>query len=297
MPEPRGGRPSGLLHDIRSLTSYPPLMRRGFANVLTPAFVQVGSNWFYRIPAEYWTRLVSLAFQFTNSATSGEREYFVGYYQGDGTLFAAVPVSEAFGGSFSGQCVAAIDGPALTVAGGNGISTEGRQLGPAALTTLCSATLTQGEWAINWEVQLDGTVAAAELNNFGLYIGGTLLAQSENPPTAGGPYSQESVVIQVGVGGATVSIKNIGAGTSTAGYTGEFTAQPYGAAVAYSKLPDIVMQPGWEIGIGANNAQSGDTVSGVVMLAEQYPSDWASGTEDRNTEDLLRELFERAYAG
>jgi hypothetical protein len=272
-------------------------MRRGFANVLQPSLVATGTPWIYTIPAEYWTRLVSIIAPIATGAPSGDRIPFMAYNQGDGTSFAEVPIGEAIGGSVSVQCCAAIDGPALTVVSGKTLNAEGRQLGPGALTTICSAALAGGEWIVNWEVQLDGTTAAAEQNNFGLYNGGTLLATANNPSNVGGPYPQEPVVIAVGSGGGTLAIKNIAAATATAGYTGSFSAEPYGGTVAYAKLPDIIMQPGWQLEVGLTNIQSTDVIQNVVMLVEQYPSDWASGTEDREVEDILRELFERAYSG
>lgn len=297
MPEPRGGLPSGVLHDIRSLTSYPPAIRRGWANVKQIPGTVTGQTYFYKVPAEYWTRLLSLIFTFTTSATVAERQFVVAYFQGDGSPFGAIPISQAFGAGLLGQCSAMIDGPALTVVGGQSVPAQGRVLGPAATTVLCSAALTGGQWTVGWQVALDGTVAAADQNNFGLYIGTTLIAQSENPATAGGPWPQETVTVQIPFGGATLAIKSIGAGTGTAGYTGQFSATPYGNVTSYAKLPDITLQPGWSFGIETINGQAGDVLQGITLLVEEYPSDWASGTESREAEELVRELVERSYAG
>lgn len=62
---------------------------------------------------------------------------------------------------------------------------SGSVTSPAALTNIVFITVTPGAYTVQWSVTLSGTIAAAELNNFGLYNGSTLIAASVNPAAAG----------------------------------------------------------------------------------------------------------------
>lgn len=102
---------------------------------------------------------------------------------------------------------------------------EGSVTSPAAGTIIASTLAVPfGEYGINWTVSLAGTVAAADANNFGLYVNSTLVATSVNLGAVG-EYPQPEVTVNIPQG-ATVSVKNIALATVGAIYTAEFAITP-----------------------------------------------------------------------
>lgn len=279
------------LGDIRALGGDPPQIRRSYKQVLGPFTTSGSTPFLHRVPGEYWERIISIIGAPVTSGVVKDRQYVCAYFQGDQVAVTAVPISELIGPSQIAQVTASIDAPGLFTVGGDSLNAEGRVLGPTAGQTIASIALTGGEWNIAWEVQLDGTVAALEENNFGLYSGATLEATSENPPTAGGPYPQPLNTIQVNFSGATVAVKAIAAGTGTAGYTAAFTATPVGNVTSYGRLPDLILPSGWYFGLETINADPGDSIASIYLVVEQFPSDYASGTEAEETNHLLREIL------
>lgn len=122
------------------------------------------------------------------------------------------------------------------VAGGASTTTEGSVTSPAAGATITSQALAAGTYTVSWSVQLSGTLAAADANNFGLYNGATLVATSLNTATAG-TYPQPTVTVVIPGGGATLAIKAIALGTVGAVYTAQLTQtlQPVAAIPATAK--------------------------------------------------------------
>lgn len=106
---------------------------------------------------------------------------------------------------------------------------EGSQNAPGAGTTIATLALPAGEWVLNWTVEVSGTVAAAELNNFQLFNAATPLLVSVNGNAVGQPYPQSPVIVSIPVGGANVLVKNVNAGTAASVYTASIAASPVGA--------------------------------------------------------------------
>lgn len=93
----------------------------------------------------------------------------------------------------------------------------GQVTSPAAGATIVSlAGLPAGDYSITWQVELSGTLAAADANNFQLLNGASVLLASDNLAVAG-VYPQPGVVVTVPAGG-TVSIQAIALGTVGAVY-------------------------------------------------------------------------------
>jgi len=90
-------------------------------------------------------------------------------------------------------------------------------IAPGAGTTITSQVLTAGTYTVNWTAELTGAALAGDLNNFGLYLGASLIAQSENLAVVG-EYPQPLETVIVPGGGGTLAVKNIGAGTVAAIY-------------------------------------------------------------------------------
>jgi len=93
----------------------------------------------------------------------------------------------------------------------------GQVTSPAAGATVVQLTgLPAGDYAVTWTVELSGTLAAADANNFRLLNGASAVLDSDNLAVAG-TYPQPGVVITVPASGS-VSIQAIAAGTVGAVY-------------------------------------------------------------------------------
>lgn len=93
----------------------------------------------------------------------------------------------------------------------------GQVTSPAAGATIVQVTgLPAGDYQVSWNVELSGTLAAADANNFQLLNGVTVILASDNLAVAG-VYPQPGVVITVPASG-TVSIQAIALGTVGAVY-------------------------------------------------------------------------------
>lgn len=104
-------------------------------------------------------------------------------------------------------------GWSLSGSDATGLEATGQQTSPGAATTIVTLPATPaGEYTVEWTVELQGAAAAADQNNFRLFVGSTVIATSENTGAAG-RYQQNNEQIQVPAGGASVRIQNIGAGT------------------------------------------------------------------------------------
>lgn len=106
---------------------------------------------------------------------------------------------------------------------------EGSAAAPAAngnvLLIGTGALPPPGTYTVNWKVGLDGTVSAADLNNFKLVFGSVLLNGINNPVV--GEYPQPPVSITILPGNAnTLSVKAIGASTVGSTYSAQITLTP-----------------------------------------------------------------------
>jgi hypothetical protein len=95
-------------------------------------------------------------------------------------------------------------------------SAEGQATGPAAGATIVTSAPPPGAYTVAWEVWLEsGTPGTNDANNFGLYVGSTLIETSINPATVTGqPVIQGAVQVNVPVSG-TVLVKAIAASNGT----------------------------------------------------------------------------------
>jgi len=154
---------------------------------------------------------------------------------------------------------------AASAAAAGGV-TSGSQTDPAAGTVITSQALPAGTYAVSWDVALNGSgFAAGDSNNFGLYLGATLLAQSLNGNFISGNFSypQPPLTVTVPAGGATLAVKNIGAaGASTVIYQAQLGAAQTGTVTGPpnptgSYLPvglDRVLRNGDEVWVAATSS-------------------------------------------
>lgn len=163
-------------------------------------------------------------------------------------------------------------------------TTEGSQTSPGAATTITSQALGGGSYSVQWGVQLGGTVATVDANNFGLYNGASLVATSLNSGVAG-TYPQPAEVVAVASGGATLAVKAIGNATSGAIYNAQLTSAQQAQGLVYvgtqaqclTKTAGVILV-GQSVTLENNQqlwiAPDGTDQVTVTVLAER----WDSGT-------------------
>lgn len=117
------------------------------------------------------------------------------------------------------------------------LEAENSVTSPAALATIVvTASLPAGTYTVNWTVELGGTLAAGDANNFQLVdVAGGLVA-SVNPAVAGN-YPQAPVEIITTTAG-TVKIIAIAAGTAGAIYSAQVSIIPTAAGNTVVELQD-----------------------------------------------------------
>lgn len=273
-----------------TLGSKPPYLRHQFTDWRTLIAPAAGANFPYLVSGSYWERIVGLTFQYVTSASGAARVPFLAYQNGDGFAFLQIPIAGVITTSKTIQCYADIFGRPYTT-GLASQSAYGTATTPAAGTSLASISPVEpDDYTVEWTVELSGTVAAGTDNdNFGLFQGATLLAQSVNPAVVG-QYPQQPVDVNVSSAGSLV-VKNINAGTAGAVYAASETIIPASSSNTYAQLPDVIMPSGHTLLIGVTNIQAGDQISQVGVITERYSSNYAEGQTEADREEWLRSLI------
>lgn len=166
---------------------------------------------------------------------------------------------------------------------------KGNITSPAAGATVVSfGTVPAGEYTLNWQVELSGTLAAAEQDNFEVVIPAVGNKVSVNG-IAALLYPQEPVVINVPAGGAVIKITSVGAGTVGAVYAAQATltqTEGYQATIFDSGQPvgqsapppgqsdtQTLVPKGIYISDNVTITVLNGTVSGVVYVTDYQDED------------------------
>lgn len=239
----------------------------------TPA---AGGGFTRTIPAEYWERMISLAFQLATSAVVKLRTLSVIYSDQDSNTFNLVPVATQIGAGetfttygdlasvTSVQPVTIPPATATAAAAGNATATL-----PVG-ASLAGIVINWGSVAVANSVTI--TVANAQTN--GSLVWNVALATGQNSP-----FIQNFTVPLQAVAGQAITVTvtgNANSPTATIAAYGT-SAITLSAAGAQIQLPDFLMHSGWSWGIQLGNPDPGDQISGVLMLTERFPSDLAGG--------------------
>lgn len=292
-PVPPGTGPDRTYADLWSMGSDPPRFRRSWTRILAQQSPAAGAAFSHAVPGDSWERLLAVTWTLTTSATAGNRLVTASWASGDGVIFDQEPASPWLGPSSSITGFAdRVPGLAVPPAPSNAVT--GSATSPAAGATIATVTLPQGTYTVSWSVMLTGTVAAADLDNFGLYVGANLVATSLNGINAGTSYPQPAVVIEVPAGGAALAVKAIGAGTASSVYSATIDAPQTAGLTCWTQIPDVTMASGWEFILGVTGIQAGDQLSGITMTIERFPSDYASGTLATDDLTALEQVLRRA---
>lgn len=277
------------LADLFTLMSHPPRMRRGNTRLLKPPAPAAGSGYAYQVTNDYWERVLSVAFTLTTSAAGAARAVSLAMTDADGFAFNVSPAIAFIGPSSAQTCYADLE-TAVPAPGADSASGEGSVTDPGAAAVIASAGILQaGIWDIQGQVYLSGTVTAADGNNMAVAIAGTNTIDLAYPGVANVP---TPVTGQIELLAAhTVTINAIGAASgASAVYNASFTATPASSAGAQASIPDLVLRSGWQLAITVAGIQAGDQLSGIGILAERYPSNWADGSLDADSEANMRRL-------
>ncbi len=131
---------------------------------------------------------------------------------------------------------------------------EGSVISPAAGATIVTlAGLAAGTYLVNWEVELSGTLAAADANNFQITRPSLAAVGSVNLAVAG-VYPQAPLEITVPSGGF-ISILAIGLATVGAVYSAQLTLTPVATPNTVAELQDG-NNPLAELSLGGGVADS-----------------------------------------
>jgi hypothetical protein len=286
----------GTLADLQTLMHHPPRLRRGHtADSLIPTPAP-GGGYTYKIGASYWERIVALAFLLTTGAAAGARSLAINYAQGDAVIFDASPVAAGIGPSQTCQVYADLDGtPAVSPAPTQAITQSFAGGAGATVTLPAGATL------LGYTVTAASTAAAENGTVTVSNVPGGPLVYAFTMPNGGNGAPFQNIPFPGGlapVGGAiTVVLSAI-----TSGSAGDLTAyyQMGGSATAstaYPQLPDITMKSGWQVQLAVAGVQAADQLSNIIIINEQYPSNWADGALGSDEEREWRRVLEQLRQG
>jgi hypothetical protein len=127
-------------------------------------------------------------------------------------------------------------------------TTAGDETSPEAGETITSQTLTAGVYTVAWAVQLSGTLAAADMNNFVVKVGTSVIAQSLNANVTG-TFPQPELTVVIPPAGANVVIDSNGSGTTGAVYAAQLTVTSTAAAVPTVNASGSVLPVGFPLAL------------------------------------------------
>jgi hypothetical protein len=280
----------GRLSSQHGLLSDPPLLRRGIGQLLLDNAPAQGSNYVHVIPGQYWERIVAMSFNYLAGAAAGYRGLSFQIQDGDGVPFVYMPIAGPLLANQSVTCYGIVGTPTPQEYE-TSQSIEGEQITPAAGATIATlASLPAGDYQVEWTVGLSGTLAAGTDNdNFLLSAPGISSIHSINEAVAGN-YPQETVDVTLASPG-TIKVLTGVLATTGAVYDAQITVIPLQPFAAPFQLPDITLQAGWTVSVVASNIQSNDQFSGFRLYLERYASDYASGDDEMQTEQILRRVI------
>lgn len=125
-----------------------------------------------------------------------------------------------------------------------GLTVDQSAAAPGAGVTVASISLGNGQYQVEWTLEITGTPGAGDVDNVQVIVGATLIATSVNPGAVGN-YSQEEVNAVVVFGPVNLMFKAIGAATAGSTYKVEANITPLtGATATIFDGAQIVGSPG-----------------------------------------------------
>ena len=281
---------------IRMLMLAAPSLGHGMTELLALPSPAAGAALTRKVPNNVWERPRAVAFTYTAGPAAVGRQPVLRYLSPDAQTIMEAPVGGQVGPSGVVNCFAWPGAPAAAPAGLS-VNGDASVTSPALGATIASIVLTQGTWTIAWGVRSSGTTGAGDNNNMALNLpGGVSLAA--DVPAGGNNLSQQSAVtIEVPPAGFTVTVTAIAAGTVGAIYTAQLVATPGEATSGYAPLPDLLLRSGWSLQVTAIGINALDQVSAAFLLADRFPSGYASGADWEADAEQWAEMLEAVRAG
>lgn len=109
--------------------------------------------------------------------------------------------------------------------GDTAVNAEGNAAAPGAGAAVATTpAVVAGTYSVAWTVGVESSAAAADTNNFALFVGGVQVATSVNPGAIG-EYAQPAIQVAMATG-ATVQVKAIGAASAGSTYSASISVIP-----------------------------------------------------------------------
>ena len=276
--------------DVSRLMPSPPGLAHGFEQLVKATQPAAGASFTRTIQNDAWERIRAITFQLVTSAAAGNRQVLLNYADGDGFIFDQTPASQ-------------IVGPSGTVTGflSNRSPTAGPQLGslqaegavtnPGLAGTIASiAAVPAGVWQAAVTVFLSGTVTVADQDNMALAFGGAANPVIAYPGVVNTPVTFTEVIELPAAHAVTVQAIAAASGVSAV-YNAELVLTSSAGIAYYANIPDHVLKSGYQVQLTVNGIQAGDQLSGIGILTERFPSDYAVGGIEDEEHRMLRALW------
>lgn len=155
-----------------------------------------------------------------------------------------------------------------------GLTVDQSAAAPGAGATVASISLGNGEYTVEWTLELTGTIGAADVDNVQVFIGATLVGTSVNTGVVGDT-GQEEIPVSVSGGPLTLAFKAIGAGTVGSTYKIEANIIPSGNSLGTINDGG---QPLVYIGVSPGNVQTVYTGSDGIAVDTELKVQATQGT-------------------
>lgn len=286
----------GTLADLHTLMGNPVRHARGSTQLTRPPSPAAGQTYTYKVPPDWWVRLVSVTATLTTTASGIQRNIDLALADGDGAVFFRRPFLTHVQGNqtVTGQAAlvpTAAPVPAMPA------SVYQQATTPAAATQLAQTFANYTGWyKVQWSVKLGGTLTAGtDDTNLFLTDGSSVQVPAIASPVAG-VYNQDAVTWWLN-NGQNVHVSTTVLATTGAIYGAKVTLLRPDGLSSETPLPDVILKSGWQVLFPAVNLQAGDQLGSIALVVEQYPSNWADGALGEDAERQVSEFLERHYSG
>lgn len=278
------------LADLQTLMSLPPGLRIGHTRLLTGQPNPVaGANYSYPISADYWERVMAIYAVLTTSATAGTRVPSLAYVNADGLTFSAVPLEISVGPSTTQVLSVDVWGSNTPLAAPSATG-EGAVTNPGAGAAIASTPVVQpGTYTVTGTVYVSGTVTGADGNNMKVSGTGSQVEILAYPGVANAPVPFSVVITTTAAGAITVAAVGAASGAAAV-YDAVLVATPVATGTVRTVIPAMICKSGWQVQLNVAGIAAGDQLSGIAVLSERYPSNWADGALGSDEERQARDL-------
>jgi hypothetical protein len=279
----------GTLADLFTVGSAPPDLRRQSTLPLIFPAPAAGAQFTNPWGDSFWHRVLVASFTLTTSSQAGLRYPAIAYTNGDGTVFWTGTTGAGAGPSSVTQVYGSIQSESVAA------PQQTCGVGSTTWTATNSGTVTlpAGAALTGWDLVVGNASASATVT---LTITGTIsgtLTYNVADPTSAVPLHSHSYAFPVPAASPTTQITLTFNGTASTGsgsLNADYVTGPGYPGDMWLTLPDVTMKSAWQANTAITGLQSLDQVSNVVLVAERYASNYASGALTADEELVVRTL-------